>query len=179
MCRSQKCKKDSQIVSLFFPLSGTAHAKAALRTLMKLIPAYKGCHFEDSFGTNYNNIKIASEQWLLQTKGTIFCSKGCPTYFQNETSNFNCDDFKARAMVFVRTVFCGVNSPSHTLTNQDLDKYGVKIRVSENVLKYVMLIILCFRNWNLKVLYIELYPDHDLSWSAKTFKLMLSYFLGI
>jgi hypothetical protein len=36
--RSQKCKKDCQILSLF-ALLGSVHAKAARRTLMKLTPA--------------------------------------------------------------------------------------------------------------------------------------------
>jgi hypothetical protein len=34
--RSQKRKKDSQVVSLFIALSGSAHLKVARRTLMKL-----------------------------------------------------------------------------------------------------------------------------------------------
>jgi len=38
--RSQKCKKNSQVVSLF-ALLGSEHAKAVLRTLMKLIPGFR------------------------------------------------------------------------------------------------------------------------------------------
>jgi len=70
VCRSQKCKKDSQVVSLFLS-SGSAHVKAAHRMLMRSTP---GIHFINILQADFTcpDSKSAKDSQVV----SLFCAFG-------------------------------------------------------------------------------------------------------